>query len=347
MNSIPLIRASAPKRFALFLERIGAPVASLWDHAGLPMHALEEGAHEESPVSLHHGLRFIEHAARVEGVSHLGILAAQESAFASNSGFFLRISRARTLSEAFATIEALVRAHNSGAQYWIKQQGDRVRICRRMTPDAIPSPQSDLFTVMMMVGLVRQAAGPEWRPKEVSLQSICPDGLTHIEALAEARIVSGRPATSIALPRSLLARPLGGGARSAARAAPDEEDRWLASAPSLGFVGSLQALVESLLPVRVPEIEIAAEAARTSVRSLQRRLTAEGTSYARVVDDVRFASARRMLEESDLKLLEIAYELGYSDPAHFSRAFRRWTSVAPGEYRRLFLRQGKSERTWA
>jgi len=36
----------------------------------------------------------------------------------------------------------------------------------------------------------------------------------------------------------------------------------------------------------------------------------------------------------ELSLEEIAERLGYSDVANFSRAFRRWTNVAPGAYRR-------------
>ena len=36
-----------------------------------------------------------------------------------------------------------------------------------------------------------------------------------------------------------------------------------------------------------------------------------------------------------MKLVEIGYEVGYTDPANFGRAFRRWTGVTPKTYRRL------------
>jgi AraC-like DNA-binding protein len=206
-----------------------------------------------------------------------------------------------------------------------------------MSPDIIPSRQADLFTLTEMIDVVRRFAGSDWRPEEVSTQSAGHEGLERVEALSEARIACGRPATSITLPRSFLPRSLiiSGTPAPHPSAGASESDPWLASAPPPGFTDSVRALVRSLLPLGSLEVEIAAEGARMSVRSLQRRLTEEGTSFSRILDDVRFAAARGMLEGSDLKLIEIALELGYSDPAHFTRAFRRWTSVTPGMYRRM------------
>ena len=70
------------------------------------------------------------------------------------------------------------------------------------------------------------------------------------------------------------------------------------------------------------------------MRSLQRELAGEGTSFSRVVDELRLARARELLEDQRVKLIEVADELGYSDAAHLTRAFQRWTGMAPGAYRR-------------
>jgi len=52
------------------------------------------------------------------------------------------------------------------------------------------------------------------------------------------------------------------------------------------------------------------------------------------VQNARMRHAVTMLRDSDLSITEIAIQLGYSDSAHFTRAFRRWTCVAPSKYRR-------------
>ena len=100
------------------------------------------------------------------------------------------------------------------------------------------------------------------------------------------------------------------------------------------FPVSLRQAIRLRLEEGFPDLGRAAGMAGMSVRTLQRRLADEGTSYSRLVDEVRFGMALRRLGAPDTKLIEIAFDLGYSDPAHFTRAFRRWTGVAPREFRR-------------
>ena len=80
-----------------------------------------------------------------------------------------------------------------------------------------------------------------------------------------------------------------------------------------------------------------ADAARTlgfSPRSLQRRLAVLGLTFERLVDDWRREAAQRYLSETGLPVAGIAAALGYSHPAHFIRAFRRWEQATPQTYRR-------------
>jgi AraC-like DNA-binding protein len=49
---------------------------------------------------------------------------------------------------------------------------------------------------------------------------------------------------------------------------------------------------------------------------------------------VRFEAAVRMLDEPSMKIVEIAADLGYTDSANFTRAFRRWAGVPPQAFRR-------------
>jgi AraC-like DNA-binding protein len=82
-----------------------------------------------------------------------------------------------------------------------------------------------------------------------------------------------------------------------------------------------------------PRMRPLARELHMSVRTLQRRLGEEGTSFATLVDDVRHELARALVRRADVSLADVAARMGFADFATFSRAFKRWTGLAPGAYR--------------
>jgi AraC-like DNA-binding protein len=67
--------------------------------------------------------------------------------------------------------------------------------------------------------------------------------------------------------------------------------------------------------------------------TLYRRLKAEGTTFARLLDELRHRLAVDYLGAGRVSVNETAYLLGFSDPAAFSRAFKRWTGQSPSRAR--------------
>jgi len=100
---------------------------------------------------------------------------------------------------------------------------------------------------------------------------------------------------------------------------------------------SIRARVEALLMARLHtgEIsmdEIAAELGQ-SRQTLFRRLKAEGATFEKVLDELRHRMALDYLSARKVSVNETAYLVGFSDPAAFSRAFKRWTGVSPSAMR--------------
>ena len=71
-----------------------------------------------------------------------------------------------------------------------------------------------------------------------------------------------------------------------------------------------------------------------SLRTLNRRLAKEQTSYRAIVDAVRAELAFEYLSHEDVSLSEVSAKLGFSHVNAFRRAFRRWTSQRPTDLRR-------------
>ncbi len=83
-----------------------------------------------------------------------------------------------------------------------------------------------------------------------------------------------------------------------------------------------------------PRLEDVAAELRVAPTTLHRRLEAEGTSYQGVKDELRRDAAVHHLCGSSRPVAEIAAALGFRETSAFHRAFKRWTGVQPGEYRR-------------
>jgi AraC-like DNA-binding protein len=74
--------------------------------------------------------------------------------------------------------------------------------------------------------------------------------------------------------------------------------------------------------------------AGVTLRTLQRRLSAQGTSFREIVEDTRRSIALERIHQGTEALGDISVRLGYSDPASLSRAVRKWTENSPRALRK-------------
>lgn len=82
-----------------------------------------------------------------------------------------------------------------------------------------------------------------------------------------------------------------------------------------------------------PSLDSMATRLHMSPRSLKRKLAQEASTYKGLVEEQRRQSACRWLRVNTLSIADIATRLGYTDPANFSRAFRKWTGISPTDFR--------------
>ena len=139
---------------------------------------------------------------------------------------------------------------------------------------------------------------------------------------------------AIFVDRSTLSARMGEGAE---RRAVHEAMLRQTAAHGVAVVAQVKALLSTLVrhdACTIDAIDAIGAALAISPRTLQRRLTAAGTSYRALVDEVRADLAWRHVKRSELGLGRIAELLGYRSPAAFSRAFRRWHRTSPRAARR-------------
>lgn len=86
-------------------------------------------------------------------------------------------------------------------------------------------------------------------------------------------------------------------------------------------------------PAEPPTLEQCAHQLHVSPRTLSRKLQAQDWQYQQLLDQVREIHARRYLSNPLLSITDIGHKLGYADSSGFHRAFKKWTGLAPGEFR--------------
>jgi AraC-like DNA-binding protein len=109
--------------------------------------------------------------------------------------------------------------------------------------------------------------------------------------------------------------------------------QYLSSLDRSNISVQVKSKIIELLPSGEIREEEVAEALNVSLRTLQRKLREEGESYAHIVKVVKKEMAENYIQDSQLSINEIAYLLGFSDQANFTRAFRRWNGNTPSQYR--------------
>jgi len=96
---------------------------------------------------------------------------------------------------------------------------------------------------------------------------------------------------------------------------------------------SVRREVALALPSGEPQQTQVSKRLAMSARTMQRRLASEGLTFANIVDAVRRERAELLLSDVRLTASEVAFLLGFSEPAAFFRAFRRWTGQTPQQWR--------------
>ena len=185
----------------------------------------------------------------------------------------------------------------------------------------------EALNLALIINSFRELIQADWNPLEIHLQL---KSIKGVESLLtdghSTKVFFGQPFTGVVFQTELLSKPLAANGRYTSQKAS-----WQNSGNS--FTDKIKRLLDSNSRSLIPNLEYYATLADMNVRTLQRKLTAEGTTFSAIVDRWRFKKAIEMLSNPNVLLKDVHGHLGYSDVSNFERAFRRWTKTTPGKYR--------------
>ena len=328
--------------FIRFASQAGVPWEPGWDKAGI--RPSEPDRDEDLPIR--GAYRFVHDLSYRHGARSLGSLAplGTEVGLALNPRMRDAVIRAPSL------LDALV-----GAREWTHLQAPKSWIGLRLTarellvlhcgsggPELPGADSIEEYRTLRIIDLVRRYAGAAWLPPWIGLMQKGPVDPLFADSSGAARITTGERFSVVAINRSVFSHggfgSLAPDSASTPGSAPESEGDWS------GWIRMLQAVLPTEAALGSPSAESAAEMLGWSVRTLQRRLREEGTTYRRLLLETRHREARRLLLATEAPVHVIAERVGYTDPANFARAFRGHWGLSPQSLRDL---EGPSPREGA
>lgn len=327
MPKIHLTRCQHLIPFVDILNGLGAPTASLLAKFRLPT-SLEEKADHYIPILP--AIEFAEYARRSQGIEDFGFHASRQLHFGHLSELTRNvIAHSPTLLVALQQTCKWSSLEDSNLSNWIERHDDHVRFCSRLigTKGLQHLEHSQWLQNIFPIYIVRQFAGPDWAPATIAFEARHTPSPACQSLWPSSRFLSGQEASWIDVPVSLLAMPN----RANESFLPLKGDAVEHAGGEI--IETLKLMLPSYLDERPPALAEVAEMAGVSARSFQRKLALAGITYSGLLDNARFDKARKLLLDTDFKIIDVAFASGYADPAHFTRAFRRIAGVTPRQFR--------------
>lgn len=323
----PLITAGVLRAFSDALGRLDYDVDALLARAGLRRSELDD---PDAMLPCAAMMQVIGGAAADRRHRNLAAQLANATPIGAHALLDYLVLTSDTVADALDQLVRYFPVTRSPVRFALVHDGDVTRL--------VIDPATDAFTAQydsaLLVHHLRAEAGHRLRFRCVSLID-APDDPRELERLLGCTVVAPSTWNGVELGRDMLSVPL---LRrdptlrrvleqhaEAASPHPETDD---------STVARVSAAIASRLRLGVPSLSAVARQFAISPRTLQRRLAAEGTTFERLVDDVRRRTAERLLRDASLAVGEIGYLLGFSEPSAFQRAFRRWHRISPLAYRR-------------
>jgi AraC-like DNA-binding protein len=194
------------------------------------------------------------------------------------------------------------------------------------------------FIVEMQMGvhlsLHRDIMGSAFVPREITLTYSRADDFHLFEELTGCKVRFEQAANQFVFDAQWMDRPATLGNRTTYAAVVSVCDELLADLSlRTGAAGRIRACLLQDIAGR-PTFAATAKLLGTPTRTLRRQLEQQGTSFRKLVDELRAQVAVKYLRDTAMTNEDIAVAVGFSDTANFRHAFRRWTGKTPREFRR-------------
>jgi len=310
------------------LRQFGATPTEVLSQAGLPAAALD---HVENWIPFAAADRLLGECVKATGCAHFGLLVGGGWGLSYFGALGQLMQHSRTVGEALGNMAVYQRLNSDAGAAFLHEHEGTVSFGYAIYRKGVRHPDQ-IYDVAVAVAcnLVRELCGPRWAASEVAFSRAEPVDQTPYRRHFRAPLRFDQDRSAVRFPADWQERAIPG--------ADPERRRALAAAleaaESDSLVSHLHRALRLLLLAGKSSGDELAQTLSLHRRTLNRRLQAQGTTFQKVLDEVRLEVARHLLEHTRVPINEIAATLCYAEVSAFIHAFRRWTGTTPAQWRK-------------
>jgi len=277
--------------------------------------------------------KLLAHCVAATGCRHFGLLVGERAGPSSLgiAGFMLRT--APDVATALRALVGHLGLHDQGGVPTLVTSGGVTLLGYAIyQPGVEATGQIYDLSIAVACNIMRALCGAGWNPSEVLLSRRPPHDPTPYRRFFRAPVRFGEDESAVVFPTRWLDHRLST-ADPLLHRHLERQARERHAYEDANVVGALRRLLRQCLSTQKCAITDIAKQLDMHERTLNRRLRAEGTTFRRELEEIRYGVAQRFLTGSTAPLSEIATALGYADASTFNRAFKRWSGLAPAQWR--------------
>ena len=275
---------------------------------------------------------------------HFALLVGQRAGAPSLGAIGYLMLSSATVGAALNVLTEHLNLQDRGAVADVRIDGDSVSLSYSIVEPGVERADQ-VYAVSIAIGhnIMRGLCGPAWHPDAVNFAFAKPRDAGPYRRFFRVAPQFDASESALIFPAHTLDRPL-----PSADVLLNKLMEQRVEELEFRAIDDVVERVRRLLRIMItsPDSSLAAVARRigTHERTLKRQLAAADTSFHAIRDQVRFESACQFLGNTRVPVGEIAFIVGYSDASSFTRAFQRWSGMAPNDWRNTQKRRTPGRR---
>ncbi len=328
--SIPALR-----QYLQMAERAEVDVRSILDAAGLTQSVVSDNTQR---IPLEQFEDILQRLINASGDPLFGFHTSEfiEPAFYSVHGYITL--NCSTLKETLATIPVYEKIVGDMGVSDVQSQGDStvLRWNSQLTNPLVKRHVRENI-ICSWFRFTETFLRVEGSPNEIWFEHEAPESAEQLEeykALFGCEVLFSRPYTGIWIANDRLNTPIAQADEKLLHVLFDHASQLLSEIDQgRSLAEQIKSMLRLTLNRQIPSSELIADQLGISVRTLQRKLGDEGTSYKMVLNDLRKELALHYVKNTSLSLEEVAAKLGFGETRSFYRSFKQWTGTTASTYR--------------